>query len=223
MMWTLLSIAVAAWFLLKIAPKLRDRVKDSTYSYRKHWALALAQPMVEAQSLDGFSSPDSEELAGESAALLRAGLLHYMELPPTVADDEAVRSIAERYETSWFQADLRSLQEKDDPRAAIAFACVRAAFFTRILMLMGWIDGDSGWRVLLLNAQRAQECFSGWAEFGQAYLAGRRQWTTLFRADPLGSGLDDAQVRRFTSGIGPWALLPWSASVIFDPREELPG
>ena len=63
LMWSLVYLAVAAWALLKIASTVRKRVKNSTFPYRKHWALALAQPMVEAQGLAGFSSPDSTELA----------------------------------------------------------------------------------------------------------------------------------------------------------------
>jgi hypothetical protein len=220
MMWTLVYLAVAVWVIVKIASKVRSRVKNSTFPYRKHWALTLALPMVEAQCLEGFSSPDSTELGEESKALFRAGLLHYLELPPNASDEAAIRDIAERYEATWFQADLYSMQSKDDPQAAIAFACVRTAFFTRILMLMDWIDKDSAWRVLLLNAQRAQECFHGWKDFGRNYLVGRRQWTALFRADPLGATFDDEQLTRLTSGLKPWALMPWDSSVIFDPRED---
>ena len=144
-------------------------------------------------------------------------MIHYLELPPNISDEEATQYIAEYYEATWFRADLHAMPETDDPRSAIAFACVRVAFFTRILMLMEWLDRDSAWRVLLLNAQRAQECFSGRKDFGRYYRAGRRQLTAQFRADPLGA-VDDDQLNRLTSGLGSWALLPWDSSVIFDPR-----
>lgn len=218
MMWTILYFSVAAWALLKIASIVRKRVNGSTFPYRKHWALALAAPMVEAQGLSGFSSPDSTELAEDSKKILRAGLLHYLELPPNTPDEEAIRNIAERYEATWFRADLHAMTETDDPRSAIAFACVRVAFFTRILMLTGWLDRDSAWRVILLNGQRAQECFSGWKDFGRFYLAGRRQWTAQFRADPLGAA-DDGLLDRLTGRLGPWALLPWASSAVFDPAQ----
>lgn len=220
MIWTLLYVAVAVWALAKIASMLRTRVKNSTFPYRKHWALNLALPMVEAQGLDGFSDPESMELGEESKKLFRPGLLHFLELPPQTTDEEAIRDIAAHYEATWFQADLYAMNDTDDPRAAIAFACVRMAFFTRILMLMQWIDKDAAWRVLLLNAQRAQECFSGWKDFGQNYLVGRRQWTTAFRADPLGATFDGEQLTRLTGGLKPWALMPWDSSVIFEPRES---
>jgi hypothetical protein len=218
MIWTLLYLAVAVWALLKIASKVRNGVKNSTFPYRKHWALNLALPMVEAQGLDGFSNPDSTELGEESQKLFRTGLLHYLELPSRTSDKEAIRDIAEHYEATWFRADLHAMKDTDDPQAAVAFACVRVAFFTRILMLMQWIDKDAAWRVLLLNAQRAQECFSGWQDFGQNYLIGRRQWTASFRADPLGATFDDDQLARLTGGLKPWALMPWDVSIIFDPQ-----
>jgi hypothetical protein len=219
MIWTLLYLAVAAWVLVKIAAKIRARVKNSTFTYRKHWALTLALPMVEAQGLDGFSSPDSTTLGEESKKLFRTGLLHYLELPPHTSDEEAIQDIAKRYEATWFRADLHAMSDADDPQAAIAFACVRVAFFTRILMLMDWIDRDSAWRVLLLNAQRAQECFSGWKDFGRKYLIGRRQWTASFRADPLGATFGDDELARLTGALQPWALMPWDSSIIFDPRK----
>jgi len=218
MIWTILYLAVAAWALWKIASIVRKRVDDGTFPYRKHWALALAAPMVEAQGLSGFSSPNSTELAEESKKLLRSGLLHYLELPPNTSDEDAVKNIAERYEAAWFRTDLYAMPDADDPRSAIAFACVRVAFFTRVIMLMKWIDPDSAWRVLLLNGQRARDCFSGWNDFGRHYLAGRRQWTARFRADPLGAA-DDGQLARLTVRLGPWGLLPWATSAVFDPRE----
>lgn len=142
-MWTLLYLAVAAWVLLEIALKVRSRIKNSTFSYQKHWALTLALPMVEAESLDGFSSPESTELSSENKVVLRVSLLHYLEIPPNISDEEAIRDIAERYEATWFRNDFCSMQNQDVPQVAIAFAFVRVAFFTRILMLMGGNDKDS--------------------------------------------------------------------------------
>ncbi|WP_235777308.1 DUF1266 domain-containing protein [Pseudomonas piscis] len=64
---------------------------------------------------------------------------------------------------------------------------MRSAFFARCATLMGWLEADSGWRIMLLNAQRAQDCFDSWEDFGQAFMQGRRQWVAAFRADAWGA------------------------------------
>ncbi|WP_417066700.1 DUF1266 domain-containing protein [Niveibacterium terrae] len=218
MIWTLLYIAVGLYILLRIGTMFWNFVNNSTYPYRKHWALAVAAPMTDAQGLEGFSSPDSVDLADTCQQTLRAGLLHYLELSPASSNEDAIRHLSRNFEASWYRADLHSLNADDDPRAAIAFACVRLAFFSRVLMLMKWIEPDLAWRVLLLNAQRARECFNSWEDFGQAYLAGRRQWLARFRADPLSCDLEEASVRAFTHRTGAWSFLPWSGEAPFDPQ-----
>lgn len=220
MIWTLLYIIVGLYFLLRIGAVLWNYVSNSTHPYRKHWALSLAEPMIEAVGLQNFNSPDSVELAEAGQKIVRAGLLHYLELSAASSNEDAIRHLNETFEASWYRADLHSLHADDDPRAAIAFACVRLAFFSRSLMLMKWIEPDLAWRVLLLNAQRARECFNSWDDFGQAYLAGRRQWLARFRADPLSCDLEEASVKAYTRRTGTWSFLPWGGEAPFDPQPQ---
>ncbi|MBP1523952.1 DUF1266 domain-containing protein [Salmonella enterica subsp. enterica serovar Worthington] len=44
-------------------------------------------------------------------------------------------------------------------RDALAFDCMRTAFLTRCIAGLGWCDVHQARLVLLLNAQRAQDCF----------------------------------------------------------------
>lgn len=76
---------------------------------------------------------------------------------------------------------------------------------------------DGAWRVLLLNAQRAQDCFECGEDFGYAFIIGRRQWVASFRADPLGGGFDEAQLRMLLAPNGEWYLLPWSDALALSP------
>jgi len=213
---TWLKILLAVVVLWRVVRYFRP-AKQAAFTPRKHWALALAQPMVEATGLTGFMSPATTALNEETRKLLRTPLLHQMELRPTTSDDEVRAHLSRVLEAQWFRADLHALQPTDDPRAALAFACVRMAFLVRNAMLMGWADPMVAWRVLLLNAQRAQDCFAGWEDFGHAFIAGRRQWVAAFRADPLGSGFDAYHVRQLLGLDGAWAGLPWPGEPALSP------
>ena len=213
---TWLKILLAVVVLWRVVRYFRP-AKQAAFTPRKHWALALAQPMVEATGLTGFMSPATTALNEETRKLFRTPLLHQMELRPTTSDDEVRAHLSRVLEAQWFRADLHALQPTDDPRAALAFACVRMAFLVRNAMLVGWADPMVAWRVLLLNAQRAQDCFAGWEDFGHAFIAGRRQWVAAFRADPLGSGFDAYHVRQLLGLDGAWAGLPWPGEPALSP------
>ena len=213
---TWLKILLAVVVLWRVVRYFRP-AKQAAFTPRKHWALALAQPMVEATGLTGFMSPATTALNEETRKLFRTPLLHQMELRPTTSDDEVRAHLSRVLEAQWFRADLHALQPTDDPRAALAFACVRMAFLVRNAMLMWWADPMVAWRVLLLNAQRAQDCFAGWEDFGHAFIAGRRQWVAAFRADPLGSGFDAYHVRQLLGLDGAWAGLPWPGEPALSP------
>ncbi|KWN18467.1 hypothetical protein WM21_06705 [Burkholderia ubonensis] len=213
------KIIVALFVLWRIVRYLRRRAGRRALSARKHWALLLAHPYVDATAFSGFSFAATNHLGDGTRTFLRAQMLHQMELRTDATDDEARAHLARVLETQWFRADLHALQPTDDPRAALAFACVRMAFFARVAMLMGWADPDSAWRVLLLNAQRAQDCFDGWDDFGRAFIAGRRQWVAGFRADPFGKAFDDAALRRWlTPPDGAWGGAAWPGPAAFSPE-----
>lgn len=214
------KLIVALFILWRIVRYFRRRgARHSTLSARKHWALLLAHPYVEATGFSGFDDADTSHLNDTSRKFLRAQMLHQMELRTDATDDDARAHLARVLETQWFRADLHALQPTDDPRAALAFACARMAFLARVAMLMGWTEPDTAWRVLLLNAQRAQDCFDSWTDFGRAYIAGRKQWVAGFRADPFGKAFDDATLQRWLApGDGAWGRAAWPGLAAFDPE-----
>lgn len=188
------------------------------FSPRRHRALKLAEPILVATSISGFFEADVGALTDEGRAYLRAPLLHQIGLRNDASDEQAREHFETMLERQWYRLDLDKLNATDDPRAAMGFACVRVAFLVRCALLQGWVERDPAWRVLLLNAQRAQECFDSWEDFGQAYLAGRQQWVAAFRADGLGGRFDQADLDGLLKPpSGGWAELPWNALPALDP------
>jgi len=185
---------------------------------RRRWALALAQPFAPATRYGSLYLSAELALTDAMRARLRPHLLHQMGLRTDASGDDARAHLARTLESQWFRADLQQLLPTDDPRAALAFACARMAFLARMTMLMGWVEPQLAWRVLLLNAQRAQDCFASWEDFGRAFIEGRRQWVAAFRADPFGSGFDERSLTGWLSSRNRgWRRLPWPGPAAFNP------
>lgn len=188
------------------------------FTPRKRWALTLAQPMVDATGMTGFFDPDTTHFTDEAKSTLRAQLLHQIGFRSNATDAEISAHLNSTLERQWFRVDLHDLNASDDPRAAMAFACVRSAFFVRCAMLMGWIDTECGWRIMLLNAQRAQDCFNDWEDFGRAFMQGRAQWVAAFRADSLGKAFNETNLSQLLMpGSGAWAGVAWQGLPAFSP------
>ena len=213
----LTKIVLAILVLWRIYRFVR-RTRAPMLSPRKHWALALAQPFVEATQFAGFASPAADSVNEATRAQFRAQLLHQMGLRTDASDEDARQHLARTFESHWYRADLNNLLAADDPHAALAFACARMAFFARVVMLLQWVEPEIAWRVLLLNAQRAQDCFTSWQDFGQAFIAGRSQWIAAFRADPFGKAFDDGALAGWLNKRGAWHKLPWPGLAAFCPE-----
>ncbi|MEE1889832.1 DUF1266 domain-containing protein [Pseudomonas carassii] len=210
-----LGMLAATWLL---ARWMRPRAPAfELYGARRHLALSVARPMADAMSVDGFFNQHCGSFTESARSFLRMPLLHIAGLQGSATDEEIQRYFANDFEHEWFRLDLLNLQPSDDPRASLAFACVRCGFLVRCAMLLGWLAPDVGWRVLLLNAQRAQDCFDGWADLGAAYLDGRRQWVRAFRADSLGT-FDEQRLQALLASEDGWAGLPWRECAPLSPQ-----
>lgn len=209
-----LVLVVVAWWLRPA----REGASADTFTPRRLQALKLAEPMVQAAGITGFYNVGSLNMAEEGRVFLRASLIHQMGYRSDATDAQVSEHMQAILARRWFRMDLDSLKPADDPRAALAFACVRVAFLLRCAMLMEWVTPDATWPVLLLNAQRAQDCFDSWDDLGHAYLTGRRQWVQALRADGLGKGFDQACLDRLLAVPGgEWADLPWHRLVMLHP------
>lgn len=219
----MIKILIAIFVLWRFYRFVRRTRAPSRLPPRKHWALALAQPFVDATQFAGFASPVAETLNDTTRAHFRAQLLHQMGLRTDASDDDARAHLASTFESHWYRADLNGLLPADEPRAALAFSCARMAFFARLVMLLQWVEPEIAWRVLLLNAQRAQDCFTSWQDFGQAFTVGRHQWVAAFRADPFGKAFDDGALAGWLNKRDAWRGLPWPGLAAFSPEPATPA
>ena len=211
------KLLIAIFVLWRLYRFVR-RIRTPSLGPRKHWALALAHPFVDATQFAGFASPSADAVNEATRTQFRAPLLHQMGLRTDSSDDDVRAHLASTFESHWYRADLDDLLPGDEPRAALAFACARMAFFARTVMLLQWVEPEIAWRVLLLNAQRAQDCFTSWQDFGKAVTAGRRQWVAAFRADPFGKGFDDGALAGWLSKRDAWRDLPWPGLAALSPE-----
>ncbi|MCA8100133.1 DUF1266 domain-containing protein [Burkholderia contaminans] len=212
--FNLFVIVFAGGWMVRFARQLRPQPLPA----RRRWALALAQPFAAATRFGTFHVSANLVLTDAMRARYRPQLLHQMGLRTDASGDDARAHLARTLEAHWFRADLQELLPTDDPRAALAFACARMAFLVRMTMLMGWVEPQVAWRVLLLNAQRAQDCFASWEDFGRAFIEGRRQWVAAFRADPFGQAFDDQALAKWLASRNRgWRGLPWPGPAAFSP------
>lgn len=216
--WTLaLAITVLLVWLLRasLARTRAARQRGDIASYRSgdaahDWALALAHPMAYHAVQGGFAD---RQLHGADEALtaqLRPMVLHHLGLRTDLAEAQIAAQLPDSLRQRWFMLDLQRLQPGDDAQAAMAFACARVAFHVRCAHLLGWLDETLQWRILRLNARRAQECFDSWQRFGQAYALGRQQWLARGRADVLGRAVSAEEVARWVADPRhPWHAMDW--------------
>ncbi|EJQ5655197.1 DUF1266 domain-containing protein [Salmonella enterica] len=103
-------------------------------------------------------------------------------------------------------------------RDALAFDCMRTAFLTRCIAGLGWCDVHQAWLVLLLNAQRAQDCFDSWEDYATAYVRARRVWLTLRDTPTAPAGRDLQEATHYLQDpVSRWRQLPWNEFKIFEP------
>lgn len=215
--WTKLGIATALlyWIVrsslrrIKAAKARGDMVSYQAGSPERNWALALAHPTAYHAMQGGFAS----DLNGADEALtkqLRPMILHHLGLRTDLSEEQVCQQLPDALRQRWFMLDLQRLQRSDEPRAAMAFACARVTFFVRCAHLLGWLDEAAQWQVLMLNAQRAQECFDSWPDFGHAYARGRAQWVAQGRSDVLGKVVTAEEVDLWVAEEKhPWHCMDW--------------
>lgn len=186
------------------------RVGDYGLTRERNRALALAHPMAFHAVDGGFANRPVVRLGKELEQLLRPLTLHHFGLRTDLSESIIHQQLPQLVQTRWFSQDLDQLIPADQPRDAIAFACARTAFFVRSAALLGWIDPELQWQVLMLNAARAKDCFVSWDDFAHAYVRGRKQWVDASRSDALGQRIADADLAKWLkSRWHPWGKWRW--------------
>ena len=204
-MWLL-----SPWRRRRAARRKVGRVGDYGLTRERNRALALAHPMAFHAVSGGFANRSMLALDDGLVQLLRPLTLHHFGLRTDLSESAIHQQLPRLVKTRWFSQDLDQLTPGDQPRDAMAFACARTAFFVRSAALLGWIDPDLQWEVVMLNAARARDCFNGWDDFAHAYVRGRNQWADAGRSDALGQRIHEADLARWLkSNWHPWGKWRW--------------
>jgi len=165
------------------------------------FALALGWPMA-------ASYPQKQDNGRQRYPMQ----LHYFALRTDLEHAQIRRQLPQKLRKHWFTLDLNRLQSSDEPRAAMAFACVRLSFYVESARRLGWLDETLHRQILLLNGERTKECFSGWQDFARAFVQGRSQWLAHGRSDVLGEAASTEQTQHWLNDpCHPWYQLPWPA------------
>lgn len=192
---------------------------------RRRWALALADILLIRNGMRCDCDTLVYALPDAQREQLARQLLRELDLPADLPEPQ----IAERVQhvlAGWVGGVGRShdgfyeqLAAEGRVRDALAFDCARTAFLVRCVALLGWAPEPQAWLVLLLNAQRAQDSFDSWEDFGLAYARARRQWLSGSGQDGPASSRATQEVREhLRNPAGNWVTLPWKRYRIFDPQ-----
>ncbi|KFG97805.1 membrane protein [Burkholderia paludis] len=205
-------------------PVSRTRT-DQTPPNRRRWSLALADILLIRNGLRCDCDDLVHALPDAQRDKLASQLRRELDLPADLPESQVVQRVPAIL-AGWIGGVGRShdgfyeqLAQEGRVRDALAFDCARTAFLVRCIALLGWAPEPQAWVVLLLNAQRAQDSFDSWEDFGLAYARARQHWLR-------GSGQDGPASSRATQEVhehlrdpsGNWLSLPWKGYRIFDPQ-----
>ena len=207
------------------AEKEKDRLADRRRDTRRRkWALALADILMRRNGLQTKGINLAFTLNNDKRQLLAQQVKKELGIGDSL-DDEGIRQritmILQRWPGGIGNSPrdfYHQLAAQGQVRDALAFDCMRTAFLTRCIVGLGWCSEERAWLVLLLNAQRAQDCFSSWEDYATAWVRARQVWLEMRGSTPAVAGRDSHEVARYLQEPGSnWRDMPWNAFTIFDP------
>lgn len=192
---------------------------------RRHcqWALAVAEPLFYRLGLAGGSKRTYLAAPDGIPDRLRSQVESELAVENTTGAATTERFLETFFRIPSFEnpmlVDARTEPQEDVARDLLAWHAMRQSYLLRLLAAWERVDEARGWRLLLLNAQRVQDCFSDWQDFGSAAARGHATW---LRWNGRGAGqtrtaevaLQDFQAQYRC----PWKRLPWSE---FDLAESI--
>ena len=205
--------------------KEKDRLKDLRRdTRRRQWALALADILARRNGLPTKGVDLVFKLDDDKRQHLAQQLKKELGLKENI-NEEALRQKVEDILRRWPAGIGNSphtfyhhLAVQGQVRDALAFDCMRTAFLTRCIAGLGWCNENDAWLVLLLNAQRAQDCFDSWEDYATAYVRARQVWLTLHDTPATIAGRDLQEATHYLKDpFSRWQKLPWKEFKIFDP------
>lgn len=220
---SVLIIAIVVWLIVSnlngspekkavVRPAVKKGGNRYAFGPARSQALALAHPLGAQRLGEAYLRPTATLAGNDPRRTLRPLLLHVFGLRGDMSDAQIVAALGPQLRRRWFRIGLEQPRAQDNGRDAMAFACARLAFALRAAHLLGWIDEATQWQLLQQNAERAAQCFHGWADFGACWLRGRRQWVEGSRADSLWVAFTLQESQQWSTTRGhPWRELAWPA------------
>lgn len=205
--------------------KEKDRLKDLRRdTRRRQWALALADILARRNGLPTKGVDLVFKLDDDKRQHLAQQLKKELGLKENISE-EALRQKVEDILRRWPAGIGNSprtfyhhLAVQGQVRDALAFDCMRTAFLTRCIAGLGWCNENEAWLVLLINAQRAQDCFDSWEDYATAYVRARQVWLTLHDTPVTIARRDLQEATHYLKDpFSRWQKLPWKEFKIFDP------
>jgi len=186
---SILAIIGLVWLLVRITRLLI-----------RHWQADIDQRAA-AAPVTGTSIPElahiltddryAHALNPDQHARLRPLLLHWLGLRTDLDDVQIGVDVPTLLRQRWFSLGLETRAGVSDPRAAMAFACLRLVIYLRAVVLMGWLEMPLYTQIGELNVRRIRECFNDdWPAFVTACHQGRQQWQASGRSDVFADYLD---------------------------------
>lgn len=200
--------------------RLAERRRDTR---RRKWALALADILILRNGLKTEEVTLALPIDEHKRQQLAQQVKKELGLAEDLREDtlrQQVADILQRWPAGVGktpQGFYEQLAARGQVRDALAFDCARTAFLTRCIAGLGWCRDDQAWLVLLLNAQRAQDCFHSWEDYATAYVRARQTWLELHHTPTTITGRDLQEVMQYLEDpLSHWRELPWNDFKIFE-------
>lgn len=187
----------------------------ASLSVSKRWALSLSHPMGEQVAEGGLDFEDPTDYSDEILQNLSKSLKIHLGLRQQETPN--INDFTVQAKNNWYKWVVEKLHPDDNWKDGIAFACGRTAFILRAAYLVGWLDKDTHWQLLMLNARRAQGCFKEWEEFAIAWSQGRTAWIKRSQIDTHGWSFSPEEVTKWLADKDhPWYNLPWQTNLLVE-------
>lgn len=230
MVFAVLNVLLALvffYFVLVRPARQRARLNEQAPA-RRRWALALGDIQLRRNGLPYQTDVLRIALPPDRRLSLRRSVLAELKIDPEASEAD-LRTLVQAALSHWAQGMGRDssfliahMANHGRARQALAFDCAHTAFLVRCLALLELCSEEAAWLVLLLNAQRAQDSFHDWADFGRAYAEARQAWLRLDNPAAATQRADLEVEEYLNERDSNWSLLPWSAYKLFDPQPLTP-
>jgi hypothetical protein len=103
---------------------------------------------------------------------------------------------------------LRNYYKPLAQKSLIGWDMARYICLCRWAYLVGFLEENETWELIMPVAQKLQQTFNSWQDLGENYLIGRNYWSR-YRTLESGDEVVDAYTRLCEMPSSPWNTIPW--------------